>query len=293
MNFCEFAASVGLLSSSFVADGRIHRCATIKHPRSKNGAYMLDGKRGFAMDWAETGNVQWWNDKDAKPWTDQEKKDWANQRRIAEKKKIERHDAAASKASQMLSECSIDTHAYLRSKQLPETQGMVFTDGSLLIPMRDCLTNKLNGVQSIFLNEDRDRFVKKFLPGMKAKGSVFKIGSGKKIILVEGYATGLSVHNAARQMRIDASVVCCFSANNMTFVAKSTGDFVMADNDASKTGENSAIETGLPWVMPEQAGMDWNDVHATSGLMTVCLALKDLLTKKHEYNNIIASRGNG
>lgn len=279
MNFPQFASAVGLMCNSFAADGRIHRCPTAKNPRSKNGAYMLDGKRGFAMAWDSGDTVQWWNDKDAKPWTDSDKKQWAEKRGQEEKTRAEGYEKAASKATQMLSECSVDTHAYLRSKQLPEAHGMVFSDGSLLIPMRGFSTNKLNGVQSISLNSTRDGFVKKFLPGMKAKGSVFKIGSGKKIILVEGYATGLSVQAAAKRMSLDACVMCCFSANNMTFVAKSTGDFVMADNDASKTGENSAIETGLPWVMPEQVGMDWNDVHATSGLMTVCLALKDLFRK--------------
>lgn len=278
-DFISFCTSHGLLISSVIPDGKIHRCKTVHKRTSLNGAYMYTGVRGWCMDWSETGNAQWWNDKNAKPWTDQEKRDWSSQRRIAEKKKIERHSLAASRASQMLSECVIDTHAYLRSKQLPESKGMVYTDGSLLIPMRDSLTNKLNGVQSIRLNDDRDKFVKKFLPGMKAKGSVFKIGSGKKIILVEGYATGLSVHEAARQMRLDACVMCCFSAINMVHVSKTCGNYVMADNDKSLTGEKSAIDTGLPWVMPEQVGMDWNDVHATHGIFSVCAALKKLYTK--------------
>lgn len=93
------------------------------------------------------------------------------------------------------------------------------------------------------------------------------------------YATGLSVHEAARQMRFDVSVMCCFSASNMVHVAKTHGHFVMADNDASKTGEQAAIDTGLPWAMPKNVGMDWNDVHATDGLMHVCVALKDLFRK--------------
>lgn len=278
MNFCEFAASVGLLSNSFMADGRIHRCGTVNHPRSKNGAYWFDGKRGWCMRWGAV-DVTWWSDANVKLWSAQEKKEWSDQLRIAERKKIEGYSSAASRASQMLSECSIDTHAYLRSKQLPESKGMVYTDGSLLIPMRDSLTNKLNGVQSITLNDTRDKFVKKFLPGMKAKGSVFKIGSGKKIILVEGYATGLSVHEASRQMRLDVSVMCCFSASNMVLVAKDHGQFVMADCDSSRTGEQAAIDTGLPWVMPSKQDTDWNDVHAANGLMRVCVALKDLFRK--------------
>lgn len=278
MSFFEFATSLGLHSNSFIADGKIHRCGTVNHPRSKNGAYWFDGKRGWAMRWGAV-DVIWWNDKNSKPWTDQEKRDWANQRRIAEKKKIDGNVLAASKASQMLSECSIDTHAYLRSKQLPQATGLVHMDGSLLIPMRDCLTNKLNGIQSIFLNDKKDKFVKKFLPGMKAKGSVFKIGSGKKIILVEGYATGLSVYEAARQMRFDVSVMCCFSASNMVHVAKTHGHFVMTDNDISKAGEKSALKTGLPWCMPDKQGFDFNDVHANEGIFEVCKSLQGLIIK--------------
>ncbi len=278
MNFYEFAASLGLLSRSFIADGRIHRCGTINHPRSLNGAYWFDGQRGWCMRWGSI-DVTWWNDEKIKPFSDDEKKQWLEKRKLQEIKKTEAYAKAASKASQMLSECSVDTHAYLRSKQLPEAQGMVFSDGSLLIPMRDFSTNKLNGVQSISLNVTRDGFVKKFLPGMKAKGSVFRIGSGKKIILVEGYATGLSVQAAAKRMSLDACVMCCFSASNLVHVAKTHGHFVMADCDASKTGEQAAIESGLPWIMPIIEGMDWNDVHAQDGLMQVCLALKDLFRK--------------
>ena len=105
------------------------------------------------------------------------------------------------------------------------------------------------------------------------------IGSGRKIILVEGYATGLSVHAAVKQMSPDACVMCCFSAGNIVHIANTHGHFVMADCDSSKTGEKSAIETGLPWDMPSIEGMDWNDVHANDGLMRVCVALKDLFRK--------------
>lgn len=228
------------------------------------------------MRWGAV-DVTWWNDKNTKPFTDQEKNEWLSQRREVERKRIEGYSLAASRSSQMLSECSIDTHPYLRSKQLPESRGMIYADGSLLIPMRDCSTNKLNGLQSISLNDERDGFFKKFLPGMKAKGSVFKIGSGSKLILVEGYATSLSVYAAAKQMSLDVCVVCCFSANNMIYVAKEHGDFVMGDCDKSKAGELAAIETGLPWVVPDTEGMDWNDVHSTIGIMAVCKALNGLI----------------
>ena len=280
MNFEQFVHSSGLLPRQIIADGRIHRCGTVNHPRSTNGAYMFDGNRGWCMSWDSGQGVQWWNDPTAKPWTEQDKKKWADKRRAEIQNKEIGYKKAAEKASQLLSGCVVDTHPYLRSKQLPHVQGMVNSEGSLLIPMRDFLTNKLSGIQSIFFNENRDGFVKKFLPGMRAKGSVFNIGSGKRTILVEGYATALSVYEAAKRMNLDVSVMSCFSALNMVFVAQKKGHFIMADNDKSKTGELAAIETGLPWHMPVNEGMDWNDVHAEYGLMEVCLAVKDLLSIK-------------
>jgi putative DNA primase/helicase len=114
------------------------------------------------------------------------------------------------------------------------------------------------------------------MPGMKAKGAVFRIGSGKEIVLCEGYATGLSIHAASKRMSMNIAVMCCFSASNITEVAKTHGKYVLADNDQSQTGEKVAYATGLPWLMPEQVGMDWNDVHAKYGLMQVCKALMEV-----------------
>jgi putative DNA primase/helicase len=44
---------------------------------------------------------------------------------------------------------------------------------------------------------------------------------------------------------------------------------VFADNDVSKTGENAAIQTGLPWTMADQVGYDANDLHKNNGLFAV------------------------
>jgi putative DNA primase/helicase len=66
-------------------------------------------------------------------------------------------------------------------------------------------------------------------------------------------------------------VVVCFSASNMIQVADQIQGkrFVFADNDESKTGENSAIQTGLPWTMADQEGWDANDLHKNNGLFAV------------------------
>ena len=95
---------------------------------------------------------------------------------------------------------------------------------------------------------------------------------------VEGYATGLSLHKALRSTGSNAAVVVCFSASNMIQVADQVkGDrYVFADNDESKTGEKAAIETGLPWTMADEVGMDANDMHDKLGLMSVVKKVMDL-----------------
>jgi putative DNA primase/helicase len=79
---------------------------------------------------------------------------------------------------------------------------------------------------------------KLFLPGGKAKGSVFFIGPlvAHERWLVEGYATGLSVRAALRELHRDAQVVVCFSAGNLAHVGRLVKElrpkaYVFADND--------------------------------------------------------------
>lgn len=276
MNFSQFAAIHGLLIRDLHPSERIRRCATEKHPNQKNGAYLFTGDRGWCQDWSTGEPVQWWQGKESKEWTDAEKREWASQQRIREKARIQGCEAAAKKADHMLSECEIGAHMYLKSKQLPDVAGMIAPDGALLIPMRECATNRLLGLQAIAWDDEAQAFSKKFLPGMRAKGAVFRIGSGLQSILCEGYATGLSIHAAVQRLKFNAAVMCCFSASNIVQVAKTHGNFVMADNDKSNTGELAAIQTGLPWLMPDTVGDDWNDVHAKSGLMGLCKAVMEL-----------------
>jgi putative DNA primase/helicase len=120
------------------------------------------------------------------------------------------------------------------------------------------------------ISEDGD---KKFLPGGRTKGAVFLLGAHRGAThnyLVEGFATGLSVALAAKNLFQHYCVIVCFSANNMLHVSKSVKRcLVMADNDESKTGELAAQATGKPWVMPHDVGMDFNDLHQSSGISAV------------------------
>ena len=55
--------------------------------------------------------------------------------------------------------------------------------------------------------------------------------------------------------------------------------FVFADNDESRTGETSALATGLPYAMAPAVGMDANDLHQASGVMAVAKLIMEARRK--------------
>lgn len=275
MDFRSFARANGVEINDLRSDGKIHRCPTSEHPASKNGAYMLYGGRGFVQNW-ETGEpAQWWNSDRVTPWSDAEKRQWAECRRIADADKARGQQDAAQRAAQLVNSAQLDTHPYLKEKTLPEAKALVLKDGELLVPMRDFQSNELLGAQIIKLVDNE--WEKKMLYGMRAKGAVLRIGAkpAAETYLVEGYATGLTVDIALRFSRLNACVLVCFSATNLLYVAQHTAGrrFIFADNDASQTGEKTAIAADLPYCMSGVVGEDANDLFARSGVMAVAKKL--------------------
>ena len=193
---------------------------------------------------------------------------------VAEEARKQRSYRAAAEASQkVIEQCELKTHYYLNSKGLPDAVALV-NDSALIVPMRNLGTNQLQGMQSIDWIPAERRWEKKMAFGMRAKGAVLRLGNqrAKEAFLCEGYATGLSVDLALRRLRLDASVLVCFSAFNIAHVATLvTGSaFVIADNDVSLAGEKTALKSGLPWCMSDTVGEDANDLHQRAGLMALC-----------------------
>ena len=281
-SFIDFARAHGVQiePSRFHAGDKIRRCGTVDKPKSTNGAWFWDGARGFVWNWAGESRPQWFEDQNAKPWSDAEKRQWAARRRAAQQEQAQGHQRAALRAAEMIAASKPVEHNYLHMKGFPSMLGMVNADGDLLIPMRHLATNELQGVQVIKWVEFERRYDKKMIPGMRAKGAVFRIGpkQAQETFLVEGYATGLSVEAALRSIGFQASVLVCFSANNMEHVAPMVSGrvFVFADNDKSGTGEAAAIATGRPYCMSPEIGEDANDLHKRGGLMAVCKLLMEV-----------------
>jgi putative DNA primase/helicase len=289
MNFIDFARANGVEidPSRFYSSENIRRCGTVENPRSLNGAYFWDGKRGWVMDWSGEAQAIWFEDPNATPWNDEEKRLWAAKRATAATEQDRKYEEAALKADITIRSAKMDNHPYLEIKGFKDSRGLVLDD-HLIVPMRNVVTNKLQGYQSITWLVDEGRYEKKMMTGMRAKNAVLYLGNRDlpECWLVEGLATGLSVRHALRSVGIPASVVVCFSASNLINVADQIPGkrFVFADNDESKTGELSAIKTGLPWTMADTVGWDANDLHQKESLFALMGKIMDLRRREMVYS---------
>jgi phage/plasmid primase-like uncharacterized protein len=282
MNFIDFARAHGLDidPAKLYAGERIRRCGTTDKPRSANGAYFWDGERGWVFNWAAEAKVQWFNDQDAKPWTEAEKAQWKARRQAARAQEDDRQHRAARHAAELIRSTKPGPHDYLARKGFPDLDGMVDAAGDLVVPMRHLETNAVVGAQVIHWDEPERQWVKKMLPGMKAKGAILRMGdkTAPETFLVEGYATGLSVFAALRSVGLRARVVVCFSASNLEFIAPQVKGrvLVFADNDKSGVGEITAKNTGLPYCLSPIQGEDANDLHVRVGLVPVVQLLMNV-----------------
>lgn len=279
-SFIQFARAHGLeIDPARLYPGeKIKRCGTTEKPRSSNGAYFWDGQRGWVFNWSDQAQVQWFNDPSAQPWTQAEKDTWRAKRQAQRIQQEQGYQRAAQQAAEMLRQATPGEHSYLHIKGFPLAQGLIAPDGALLIPMRHHQTKALQGVQAIRWLEAERRHEKKMQPyGMKAAGAVLRMGppNARETVLVEGYATGLSVLEALRGMGMQAAVLVAFSAHNLVQVAQAMKGraCVFADHDKSGTGQQAAEQTGLPWCMSPIEGEDANDLYQRAGV----LALRQLL----------------
>jgi putative DNA primase/helicase len=188
----------------------------------------------------------------------------------------EKQQEAARKAASILNQCQIGYHPYLERKGFADEQGNVWkTDDGLLlvIPMR--VGHQLVGCQII--REDGE---KKFLFGQRTSGAYFCFDNKGPNILCEGYATALSIRAAMKALKRRYTLYACFSAGNMKKVAATLpSGFVVADNDLSRTGQNTAEAIGWPYFMSEALG-DFNDLHQSTSLFKCSQALDKMFRKE-------------
>jgi putative DNA primase/helicase len=185
--------------------------------------------------------------------------------KAAELKKLDAQRDAARNAAGILKQCAFGKHDYLKAKGFDEEEGNIFIrDGVhlLAIPMR--VGGSLVGCQLIDPEGG-----KKFLYGQRTSGATFTFDNKGPHYLCEGYATALSVRHVLKNLKKRYTLHVCFSAYNMKRVAESLkpdSGYLIADNDASGTGERVAKEIGWPYWMSDTIGEDANDAHKRMGL---------------------------
>lgn len=186
---------------------------------------------------------------------------------------------AASRATSIMADAKQGVSPYLEHKALPEpavllTQRVIavgeltYPPGSLVVP----LWNEAGELVNVQLIDAQGG--KRYLPGGQKAGAFHRIEGGKLVAVVEGYATGLSVHRAT-----GATVYCAMDAGNLpavTTIARhhhpEARILLCGDNDEGTEGnpgmtkaEQAAIAAGGLVASPPVAG-DWNDYHQANGL---------------------------
>lgn len=277
MDFLTFATNHGLIIEH-LDYGRIVRCKTQSHRSKQNGAYYYAGDWGWCMDWAADNVINLWR-ADGVIDDDDFKKQVKQSTQKYKKDRAKLNARASKEANELLGKCKLELSPYLAKKGFPDMCANVMVeDGEkpvLIVPMYK--NNELVGCQKISYDGD-----KKFIYGQITNDACFIIGNGKKIFFVEGYVSGLSLHQILQVLKIDCKIYVCFSAQNLLRFAKRIDGIVIADNDESGTGERVAKESGRNWWMPPKVGYDINDYHLEAGIFRVSQELKKVLYTRNE-----------
>ena len=259
MDLISYCRAHGILIDHVPPIGQWKRYQTDDHPHKRNGAVKFMGTHAFVQNHAVDSEVSVWKPDDSEVINYTK---IARMAQEADKDRLKKQQEAKEKADRMIQESVFAFHPYLKSKGFPEETGNVWVrdkEKILLIPMR--VDNVVVGCQTI--SEDGD---KKFLFGQRTSDATFVFNNGGDPYLCEGYATALSLRYALRGLKKKYTIYVCFSAGNLLKVAQKTGGMVVADNDASGTGERIAKQTGLPYWISDRVGEDANDYHQRVGL---------------------------
>lgn len=278
MNLEQAISAAGMTPPARIVPGRWLRFPGVGKSKANRAGWcrVITPTLAIFGDWSSNFSATWRDEA--------HQDDEVSRRLLAEARERERRFLAEQRKRQaqtalhaqtLIKECVLSNHPYLDRKGFRDLKGLVHKE-QLVIPMRDSQDYaRVISAQLIAPNGE-----KKFLPGGRAKGAVYRIGTpnARRVVLCEGYATGLSIDAAIKRLSGPHAVLVCFSAGNLEIVAQSFPQAVIAaDNDRSATGEETAKRTGLKWTMPYEVGTDWNDVHVNLGLHVVMERMRELL----------------
>lgn len=274
MRFVDAIRAAGMMPPEIIRHGRFERFPGIGKGKGNSSGWckLISETLGIYGDWA-SGLSDVWVHGGSIDDIGAAKAEIRRYQQQNEKFQRREHAQAAIRAAELIKRCSIGPHDYLTRKGFPDAVGLI--DGeALVIPLRDMQRYRdVISVQRVSADGG-----KKFLPGGRTKGGIHRLGSqGGELYFCEGYATGLTIAQALKNLHRYYAVVVCFSANNLTHVARQYGQgWVMADNDVSLAGRTAAEATGLRWAMPENEGMDFNDLHQAEGITAVERVIRNM-----------------
>jgi len=261
-----------VFKEAIIADGVLHRVYVEGDKTgTKNGAYVLhaNGKpSGYAEHFPSGFKIIWSLSVQREPLSLSMRRQIEDHRKRRNLERKYRQKETAKKAqfiwqrAELFNESS--QHPYLIRKQIKPYLARLYK-GALLIPLFN-ESRELVNLQ--FIDADGN---KRILAGGKKQGCFSVIGDSAKaererLLICEGYATGASLHK-----ELGVFVMVAMDAGNLEPVAQAArrlfpeADIIIAgDNDASGKGQAEASKAALAvngkYLIPDQAGADWNDV---------------------------------
>ena len=285
-----------------IPDGKIHRFPTGKKNK-KNGWYILFDNAGFYGDWSKSIYHLWKVSLEGR--TPREiaiiNQDIEKSRKAYEEETERRNQETAIEAENIWNNANeTGVSEYLNIKKVSAFSIKYGSDqygDFVAVPLMD-VDGKLWNVQKIYNKKDDISNNKWFLPGGKKKACFHIIGTHLKELaenerfwIVEGYATGASIHMATND-----TVIIAFDAGSIDPVINAikityphllgiiAGDDDQWPKDGNNAGrqkaEDAAKKYGCHVVFPKfkeehhkSDPTDWNDLHCLEGLNEVTARL--------------------
>ena len=241
----------------------ITRFATTGKEKSGWVSLFIDGKGACYGDWKSGEQHVWFADGFRSSENDYERE------QAIEKAKEERDFAysnAAFNAQELYAKLphALD-HDYLTRKNVKSHAALRIYDGKLVIPVYG-VGGEIQSLQYIATDG-----TKRFYTGGKMQGGYFTIGEpSDMVIIAEGFATAMTIHEATAQC-----VVVAFNAGNLKPVCDMVRSqykgrvIICADNDASGVGIEKANKCGVEVIHSPIVGEDFNDMAKRAGISAV------------------------
>lgn len=296
-------AAAGLeYRGEIIPDGKLHRIK-VNGDHNPNSWYVFhdDGLQAGSFGCWKRGFTESWCSKGTENLTEAERAErdrkWQQQTVERENERRRLNDEARAMAQKILDTATPANadHPYLLRKRVKAHPGVMIgpwpqrqKDSCLLIPLRTA-SGTLATVQAIYQDKPADGRDKDFLKGAPKKGAFFTIGdvgTAKTIVMVEGYATAATVHEAtgyASVMAVDAGNLLPV-AEALRALYPDTRIIIAAENDRTTEGNPGLTKAtaaakaigdllAVPQFADDEEGTDFNDLAALHGIGAVREAL--------------------